>query len=338
MRTATDRARRLAALALPSVAEIERARAFLRQHLPVTRLQPAPSLTRLAGRPVLLKLESELPTGSFKVRGALFALWSRMQEHRVEEVIASSTGNHGAAVAYAAKQFGVRATIFLPRGANIVKRQRIADLGARIVELGTDLSEAAAGAVEHANRDAGIYYLNDATDLALPAGPATIGSEILEQCPECAEIYVPVGDSALIRGIAAAVRAKRPAVRVIGVQAEAAPSYYLSWHEGHAVTTETCNTIADGLATRTPVESSVFAICEAVSEMRLVTEQQMLAAIDRLAADEHIVAEPSAAATVACLTAGLDGPVRPAPATDAGAIVLLITGGNIAPDIRHRTA
>src|SRR5262249_11092553 len=86
---------------------------------------------------------------------------------------------------------------------------------------------------------------NDATDRALPAGPATIGWEILEQCPECAEIYVPVGDSALIRGVAAAVHARRPTVRVIGVQAEAAPSYYLSWRQGRVVTTETCNTIAD---------------------------------------------------------------------------------------------
>jgi len=319
--------------ALPAVMDIEHARAFLGQHLTPTRLLPAPSLTSLAGQPVLLKLESDLPTGSFKVRGALYALWSRMRARRIAEVVASSTGNHGAAVAYAARQLGVRATIFLPRCANPVKRQRIADLGARIMELGADIGDAAAGAVEYAQREAGIYYLNDATDRTLPAGPATIGCEILERCPECAEIYAPVGDSALIRGVAAAVRASRPAVRVIGVQAEAAPSYYLSWREGRVITTKTCNTIADGLATRTPIAANVCAIREAVADMRLVTEQQMRSAIERLATDEHVVAEPAAAATVACLVSGLDGSGRPAVESRGATIVLVITGGNIAPGV-----
>ncbi|HJZ70954.1 MAG TPA: pyridoxal-phosphate dependent enzyme [Vicinamibacterales bacterium] len=324
--------------ALPAVAEIERARAFLSQHLMPTRLLRAPSLTALAGRPVLLKLESDLPTGSFKVRGALYALWCQLQAGPVSEVIASSTGNHGAAVAYAARQLGVRATIFLPRGANPVKRQRIADLGARIVERGRDISDAATAAVEHASRDESIYYLNDATDGVLPAGPATIGWEILEQCPECAELYVPVGDSALIRGVAAAVHARRPAVRVIGVQAEAAPSYYLSWRAGRVVATETCDTIADGLATRAPVAANVQAVREAVADMRLVTEQQMLSAIARLAADEQVVAEPAAAATVACLVSSLNGTVGVPPASGDAAVVLLVTGGNIAPDLLRRSS
>lgn len=322
--------------ALPAVTEIERARAFLGQHLTPTRLVAAPSLTALVGRPVLLKLESDLPTGSFKVRGALYALWCQMQARPVSEIVASSTGNHGAAVAYAARQFDVPATIFLPCGANPAKRQRIADLGARIVECGRDISDAATAAVEHASGNDDIYYLNDATDRVLPAGPGTMAWEILEQCPECAEIYVPVGDSALIRGVAAAVRASRPAVRVIGVQAEAAPSYYLSWREGGVVTTETCNTIADGLATRNPVMANVLAVREAVADMRLVTEQQMLSAIERLATDEHVVAEPAAAATVACLLSGLGDAVCGPPTSSAGAIVLLITGGNIAPDLQSR--
>jgi threonine dehydratase len=324
--------------ALPAVTEIERARVFLGQHLTPTRLLPAPSLTALAGRPVLLKLESDLPTGSFKVRGALYALWCQMQARPVSEVVASSTGNHGAAVAYAARHLGVRATIVLPCGANPVKRQRIADLGARIVECGRDISDAATAAVQHACRDEGIYYLNDATDRVLPAGPGSIGLEILEQCPECAEVYVPVGDSALIRGVAAAVHARRPAVRVIGVQAEAAPSYYLSWREGRVVTTETCNTIADGLATRTPVEANVRAVREAVADMRLVTEQQMLLAIERLATDEHVVAEPAAAATAACLVSSLEGAVGRPPGPSDAAVVLLITGGNIAPGLLRRSS
>ena len=319
--------------ALPTAAEIARARAFLAQRLAPTRLLPAPTLTALAGRPVLLKLESDLPTGSFKVRGALYALWCRLQTRGVSEVVASSTGNHGAAVAYAARELGIRATIFLPCHANPVKRQRIADLGARIEECGSDIADAAAAAAEHAKADGGIYYLNDATDRVLPAGPATIGTEILEQCPECAEIYVPVGDSALIRGVAASVHGRQPAVGVIGVQAERAPSYYLSWREGRVVMTETCNTIADGLATRTPVQANVDAVRVAVADMRLVTEQQMLSAIERLASDEQVVAEPAAAATVAALVASLDGSGGRVPASGDGTVVLLITGGNIDPNL-----
>jgi threonine dehydratase len=319
--------------ALPSVAEVERARAFLDERLTPTRLVPAPTLTTLVGRPVLLKLESDLPTGSFKVRGALYALWCQLQARQISEVVASSTGNHGAAVAYAARELGVRATIFLPRRPNAVKRQRIADLGARIAECGSDISDAAAAAADHASGDPGIYYLNDATDRVLPAGPATIGCEILEQCPECAEIYVPVGDSALIRGVASAVHAQRPAVRIIGVQAEAAPSYFLSWREGRVITTERCNTIADGLATRTPVAANVKALRDVVADMRLVTEQQMVSAIQRLARDEQVVAEPAAAATVASLVASLDGSRSRVAASSDAAVVLLITGGNIAPNL-----
>lgn len=328
--------RMLTESALPSVAEIERARVFLDRHFTRTRLEPASSLTRRVGRPVLLKRELDLPTGSFKVRGALFALWTRLQERPVSEVVASSTGNHGAAVAYAARQLRIPATIFLPHAANAVKRQRIADLGARIVEHGADIAEAAAGAADHQRGHEDIYYLNDATDPALPAGPATIGWEILDDCPACAEIYVPVGDSALIRGVAAAVHARQPALRVIGVQAEAAPSYYLSWREGRAVATQTCHTIADGLATRTPVEANVRALREAVADMRLVTEQQLRAAIEHLAAHEGVVAEPAAAATVAALVSGLDDAPGAAPALGDQPIVLLITGGNLAPGILNR--
>jgi threonine dehydratase len=145
-----------------------------------------------------------------------------------------------------------------------------------------------------------------------------------------------VGDSALIRGVAAAVHAWRPDVGVIGVQAEAAPSYYLSWREGRVVTTKTCNTIADGLATRTPVEANVRAVREVVADMRLVTEQQMLSAIERLATDEDVVAEPAAAATVACLVSSLDRSAGRSPASSDGAVVLLITGGNIAPGLVRR--
>src|SRR5467141_3683059 len=120
---------------------IRRAQEFLKQHLPQTRLVAAPSISPRSGGHVYLKLEADLPTGSFKPRGALYALSVNLARRKVREVVASSTGNHGAAVAYAAKLLGVRATIFLPENPNPVKREKIAALGAKLVEHGPDLTE-----------------------------------------------------------------------------------------------------------------------------------------------------------------------------------------------------
>lgn len=227
----------------PGLDVIRNAREFLGKYFGMTRLVAAPFLSETVGKRVWLKLEMELPTGSFKVRGALYALAVRLKKtgaqeasasntgnsgEAIEEVIASSTGNHGAAVAYAAKLLGVAARIFLPAGCNPVKRGRIATLGAEIVESGgSDLAAAFELAAEYAKRP-GVYFLNDATDAYLPAGPATIGCEILEQLPEASSIVVPMGDTTLIRGIAAAVKQLAPRVKIIGVQAERAPAYYQS--------------------------------------------------------------------------------------------------------------
>lgn len=312
----------------PSLAAIRRAQAFLAKHFAETRLLSAPFLTTQTGKHIYLKLETEFPTGSFKVRGALWALATRLKKGRIKEVIASSTGNHGAAVAYAAKLLGVKARIFLPAGCNAVKRGRIAELGAEIVESsGLDLAAAFQLAADYAKRP-GVYFLNDATDEVLPAGPATIGCEILEQLRGVSSIVVPMGDTALIRGIAAAVKHLSPRVKIIGVQAERAPSYYRSWKENRVVETETCDTIADGLATRTPDASNVGAVKKLVDDIVLVSEEQMLRAIEVLLVEEHILAEPSGAASTAALLN--------ATADYAENVVLLVTGANIARDVLQR--
>jgi threonine dehydratase len=182
-----------------------------------------------------------------------------------------------------------------------VKRGRIASLGATIVESGgSDLASAFKLATEYAKQPE-VYFLNDATDEDLPAGPATIACEILEQLPEASAIVVPMGDTALIRGIAAAAKQIAPKVKIIGVQAERAPSYYLSWKEGKVVGTEMCDTIADGLATRTPEAANVRDVKSLVDDIVLVSEEQMLSAIETLLMEEHVLAEPSGAASTAAL-------------------------------------
>jgi threonine dehydratase len=303
------------------------ARTLLREYFSPTRLVEAPSLSRVAGANVFLKLEGELPTGSFKPRGALYALYANLQRRPVRGVVASSTGNHGAAVAWAAGQFKIPAFIFLPRNPNPVKRAKIAALGATIFESGRDIADAWRAAAAFAQAE-GLYFLNDATDPDLPTGPATIACEILEQLEDAGSVYVPMGDTALIRGMAAAVKQISPRVRIVGVQAERAPSYYLSWKEGKVVATERCDTIADGLATRTPDAANVEAIRQLVDEVRLVTETEMLAAVRHLLFEEHLVAEPSGAAATAALLQDR-GPF-------SGPIVVIVSGANIAPDVLRR--
>jgi threonine dehydratase len=312
----------------PAWAAIQEAQRVLSPILPATPLISAGSLRQENNRSAYLKVETQLPTGSFKVRGAMFALLAEIARRPVKEVVAASTGNHGAAVAYAARRQNISAAIFLPERPNPVKRALIADLGARIVESGADISDA----LEHARKytqATGAFMLDDSTSPDVPAGAATIGCEIVEQLPSVSEIWVPMGDTALIRGVASAAKHLRPSTRIIGVQAERAPAYYLSWKKGEVVETETCNTIADGLATRTPVSENVRTIRQLVDDIRLVSEEQILEAIRHLRGNEDVVAEPAGAATTAAWLADTSS-------SSQQVAVLVVTGGNISEEIVQR--
>lgn len=309
-------------MATPTADQVEDARALLRRYLPPTRLVRAESLENRSEGRVWLKLESDLPTGSFKPRGALYALLKTAEHRSLSGVVAASTGNHGAAVAYAARFANLHATIFLPENPNPVKRARILNLGAEVVERGAaDQSAALDGAAAFA-RERGHYFLDDSSDPLIVAGTATIASEIFDELFEPDVIVVPMGDTALIRGVAAEAKRRHPSVRVIGVQAKQAPAYAHSWRENRVVVTDTCDTIADGLATRHPLEPNVRAIRELVDDVRLVSEEEFLRAIGVLLLDEHVVAEAAgAAATAAFLqdTASYEGKN----------VVLLVTGANV---------
>jgi len=310
---------------LPEMSAIREAQQLLRQYFPPTPLLRAPSLSG-PNADVYLKMETALPTGSFKPRGALYALIKNLQRGKIDEVAASSTGNHGAATAFAARTLGLPATIFLPDPPNPVKRKKIEDLGARVSCHGsTDLAAASQKATEFASRP-GAYLLSDATAPELPAGPATIGVEILEECPDLSAVFVPMGDTALIRGVGAAVKQLSPQTKMIGVQAERAPSYVLSWRAGQPMPTETCDTIADGLATRFPDAGNVADIRKVVDDVVLVSDEQMIDAIRHLYKKENVLAEPAGAAATA---AYLANPI-------SGRVVLLVSGSNIADDVRQQ--
>jgi threonine dehydratase len=293
------------------------------RHLGPTRLVRAAVLST-PDRDLYLKLESELPTGSFKVRGAVHSLSVNLAKGGIRAVVAASTGNHGAAVAYAGRLLDVPAIIFLPANPNAVKAARIRDLGATLVETGPDLNAAIDAAREHASSRSHAFFLHDAEDPDIPAGTATIGQEVLSQLPSVEAIYVPMGDTALIRGVASAAKQLRPTIRIIGVVAEQAPAYYLSWQKGETVETDSANTIADGLAVRRPLAPNVAAIRELVDDIEAVSERAMLEAIGRLHKDERVTAEPAGAAATAAWLKRRDS---------YRTSVVLVTGRNITPDV-----
>jgi threonine dehydratase len=313
------------ALTLESVRS---ARELLRGIVPVSRMVAADSLSAASGASVFLKLECEGPTCSFKVRGAHHAIFRRKQRGELRGVVTSSTGNHGAAVAYAARILGVPARVYLPEDPNPVKRARIAQQGAEIVEAGAFL-EAERELAERFAEETGWFNLVDGVEPEMLPGTATIGCEIVEQVPNVDAIIVPVGDSTLIRGVAFAAKQLRPGVKIIGVQAERAPAYALSFRQGCAVSTDSSDTIADGLAVRHTSAENVREIAARVAEFVLVSEEEMLAAVRKLILDKRVVAEPSgAAATAALLKSG---------GRFAGkTVVLLVTGANVPEEILLR--
>lgn len=315
---------------MPTREQVSDARELLRRFLTPTRLVQAERLGHDNHTQIYLKLESELPTHSFKPRGAIYALMKNLEQRSVRGVVAASTGNHGAAVAYAAQLAKLPATIVLPESPNPIKRARIIGLGADVVEVewkDESLGNAAtAFAQEH-----DYYFLNDASDELVPIGTATIAAEILDELPTPDVIIVPMGDTALIRGVAAEAKRRRPAVKIVGVQAAQAPSYVRSWREDRVVKTETCNTIADGLATCVPLAPNVRAIRELVDEVVLVSEDELVQAIRTLLFEEHMVAEAAGAAATA---AYLQNPTAYA----GRSVVLLVTGANIPHELLTKAA
>lgn len=308
--------------------KVKQARELLREIVPVSRMVEASSLATPTGSRVFLKLEAEGPTGSFKVRGAYHAIKKRMQAGPVSGVVTSSTGNHGAATAFAAKKLGLAARVYLPENPNPTKRARIAQQEAEIVEAGAYLEQSREHAAKFAEAS-GWFNLVDGTEAEMLPGTATIGCEILDQVPEVDAIFVPVGDSTLLRGLAFAVKTLKPQVRIIGVQAERAPVYKLAFEKGHGLSTDSSDTIADGLAAREAPEENVREIKKYVDEFFLVSEEEMLAAIRHLHENEGILAEPAGAATTAVA-------LKIGKACADKVIVLLVTGANVSEEILRR--
>jgi threonine dehydratase len=305
---------------LLSRADVEEARHAIAPHLPPTPLRRAFSVPE--GR-AWLKLECWQPTGSFKVRGALSVLSSLGSAERGRGVVAASAGNHALGVAFAIQALGggMRATVFVPATAPRAKVDKLRTFPVTVVEGGATYDEAAARAGEHA-RSTGAFSVHAYDDPRTAAGQGTIGLEILEQNPGIGTIVVPVGGGGLIAGIAAAVKAQRPDVRIVAVQPEASPALRDSLAQGEPLLDYAARpTLADGLAGG--IGLMVYTHRHLVDEVVNVTEPEIEDAIVALVTHDQVIAEGSGAVGVAALRSGRlrleDG--RPA--------AVVITGANI---------
>jgi len=282
----------------PTFTDVLRARRIVSRYLPRTPLLPSLALSKLLGFQLYLKFENYQPIGAFKVRGGLNLVSSLTPAERARGVITASTGNHGQSIAYAAQTFGVRAVIVMPEVSNPDKVESMVNLGAEIVFSGEDF-EAARLRAEQMAQDHGMYYVHPANEPLLIAGVGTYGLEIVEDLPEVQTILVPIGAGSGICGTSIVAKSINPQIRIIGVQAEKAPSVYRSWRAQRLIDTPSCDTFAEGLATRTAFELPLSIIRDLVDDIVLVSEDELKHAIILLLEKVHTIAEGAGAASTA---------------------------------------
>jgi threonine dehydratase len=314
---------------LITLGAIETARARIAPHVVHT------PLVSLGPGDIVLKAENLQPSGAFKLRGAFNALLSLDEKARARGVVAHSSGNHAIAVAFAARRLGVSATIVMPENAPRVKLEWVKSLGARLEIVGVASSERLARAAALAEAE-GLALVEPYDAAAIIEGTGTLGLELLDDWAtgDPLEIYVPVSGGGLIAGVAAAVKQRRPSVRVIGVEPELAADAGESFRAGERVTwpaDQVSQTIADGLRVQR-VGALPWAHMQAyVDDMVAVSEAEILGTVRDIASHARLVAEPSGAVAVAAARVGRGG-------ADVSATrrVAIVSGGNVDPGLLAR--
>ncbi|OIJ88524.1 threonine ammonia-lyase [Streptomyces sp. MUSC 14] len=293
----------------------------------VTAMEGSRHLSQLVGAPVHLKCENLQRTGSFKLRGAYVRIAGLLPEERAAGVVAASAGNHAQGVALASALLGVHATVFMPKGAPLPKISATREYGAEVRLHGQVVDETLAAAEEYAAQT-GAVFIHPFDHPDVIAGQGTVGLEILEQCPEARTIVVGMGGGGLAAGIAVAVKAIRPDVRIVGVQAAGAAAYPPSLAAGHPVSVRNPATMADGIKVGRPGVVPFGIVKDLVDEVRTVGEDDLSAALLLCLERAKLVVEPAGASPVAALLA--------APDTFEGPVVAVLSGGNVDPVLMQR--
>jgi threonine dehydratase len=292
-----------------------------------TPLLELPSLSSQVGVPVSLKCEQLQPIGAFKIRGAYTAVSRLPVETRARGVITYSSGNHGQAVAYAARLLGIPCVVVMPERAPAIKVEGVKRLGGEVVIAGNSSAVRYDRARALAD-ERGLAMVPPYESLDVIAGQGTCGVEILEAMPQVETIVVPVGGGGLIAGIAAAVAALKPTVRVIGVEPTGAPKLARALEAGQPVRLEHTESLADGLLPLAIGELPFSVLSGVVQEAVQVTEEEIVTAVRFLFHEAGLSVEPSGAVTTAAL---LSGRIRP-----TGPTVGVLSGGNVDPDLLQR--
>jgi threonine dehydratase len=284
-------------LPIPTFADVLDAGRIIHSYLPVTPLHRYPAVDALIGTAVYIKHENYQPVGAFKIRGGINLISRLTPEEREKGVIAASTGNHGQSIAYAAKLFGVTARIVVPEGANPGKVAAMQGMGAEVIFHGQNFDAARLHCEDLAGRF-GYRYIHSGNEPLLIAGVATEALEMLETQPDLNVIVVPVGGGSGAAGACLAAKQIDPRIRVIGVQAEAAPAAYETWRRGHMVEIAP-NTFAEGLATGTAFSLPQVIMRQMLDDFMLVSEEQIMQAMVWMIERAHTLAEAAAAAPLA---------------------------------------
>ncbi|NTW42425.1 MAG: pyridoxal-phosphate dependent enzyme, partial [Cellulomonadaceae bacterium] len=272
-----------------------------------TPVEESRALSAVAGGPVLLKCENLQRAGSFKIRGAYVRMSRLTDAEKASGVVAASAGNHAQGVALAARLLGVESTVYMPEGAALPKVAATQEYGAHVVMAGQTVDDALVAAHEHAART-GAVLIHPFDHADVVAGQGTIALEILEQVPDVRTILVPLGGGGLAAGIVAALGDDHPQVRVIAVQAAGAAAYPASLAAGHPVAVGGMSTMADGIAVGCPGDVPFAILRDHHVEVRTVEEEDLSRALLLVAERAKLLVEPSGAAGVAALLAGV-GPV-----------------------------
>jgi threonine dehydratase len=315
----------------PDLEGFERAQDIVSHVARRTPMESSRFLAALAGVPVHLKCENLQRTGSYKLRGAFNRMSALTRDERALGVVAASAGNHAQGVAFAARELGIHATIFMPVGVALPKLEATRAYGADVVLRGDSMGETLDAAARFAE-ESGAVLIPPFDHADVIAGQGTLGLEILEQAPDATTIVVPIGGGGLAAGIASAAKQRAAAlgrtIRVIGVQAENASPYPPSLAAGEPTTVPVVPTIADGIAVYRPGELNFDIIRHAVDEVVTVTEDDIARALLVLLERAKLVVEPAGAVGVAAL---MTGAVRP-----DGPTVVVLSGGNIDPLLMQR--
>jgi threonine dehydratase len=316
---------RLSGKRLPDIHDIKAAEGRIRKFIPPTPLEYSKGISQLLGTETYLKLENFQPIRVFKIRGALNKLLSLPDADRSRGVLTASSGNHGLAIAYASRAFGVNATICVPENVNPQKLRAIEEQGAEVIRHGRGYDETYEYAVATA-RERGLTFVHAFDDADVIAGQGTCGLEISRQLPDADTVVVGIGGGGLISGVAIAVKGTIPGARVLGAETTAIPSMHDSIRDGMLVHVSPQPTIADGMQAAVPGELTFEACRRHVDKIGLVTDAELEDAIYDLVSVSRVLAEPAGASPLAAMKGPLKG-------AGGRKVVLVVSGGNISLDL-----